>query len=160
LLVAKKEIFNYYEEKNITNNENNKKKRNNKSDSLVKISVFLFSLVILLVSIVMLLRLAYISQVQYEITKLDKEINKLNERKDIEALKLEKIRESSWVEDYALNLLGMQYPSNEQIIYIDTEIKVSENEKNVALKTHDNFFFIKSIKNTFSKFLILVNTEM
>lgn len=160
MLVAKKEIFNYYEEKNKSNNESNKKKRNNKSDSLVKLSVFLFSLVILLVSIVMLLRLAYISQVQYEITKLDKEINELNERKDIEALELEKIRESSWVEDYALNLLGMQYPSTEQIVYIDTEIKVSKNEKKVALKTHDNFFFIKSIKNTFSKFLILINTEM
>ncbi|SDY43969.1 cell division protein FtsL [Proteiniborus ethanoligenes] len=146
MLVAKKEVYSYYEDNNIDIKRTKKVTQNKKSNSSAKIKFFAVAFLILFVCLGVLFRYAQITQIKMEISKLEKDIKTLNKHKVDISLDLERIKESGWIEKEAETRLGMIYPTNEQVVYIavnsydiDSGIKVEEkSEKLGFLKLFSN----------------------
>ncbi len=153
MLVAKKEVYSYGEERNIVTTKEAKKIK--KSKSKLKIKAFGFALLTLIVCLGVLFGYAQITQIKMEVSKLDKEIAQLKKHKIDISLDLERIKESGWIETEAEARLGMMYPTDEQIVYVsvidrDTSNNLEEVSKEGKL-TFVNLFsnFVSKISDNF-----------
>lgn len=135
MVVARKEFQTYEREKEkIKKPKRNKKK--NKNNTLTKVKLFLYATGVLTIAIVVLLRFAQISKLQYDLSKLETEVSNLEKEKQNLSISLERIKDSSWIEEVAINSLNMNYPNENQKVYIDVEMKdtlVASNTKEEKL---------------------------
>lgn len=149
MLVAKKEVYSYYEDYNIDTRKTKKVAQNKKNNFSAKIKFFAFAFLALFICLGVLYRYAQITQIKMEVSKLENEIKSLSKQKVDMSLDLERIKESGWIEKEAETRLGMTYPTNEQIIYItvndyiDNSIIVEDNTEKLA--------FIKLFSNLIGK---------
>ncbi len=124
MLVAKNELSYYPEEilevsekktKSLKNRKVAKKKKNN---SNIKLSFIGIATMFLILSLSILFRYANITKVRSEITQLEREKVELEKTKQDLIAELEGIKSSSRIEEDAIYKLGMDYPSEEQIVYL------------------------------------------
>lgn len=122
------------------------RKQNKQSNSGVKIMILFFPVILSIVCIIILFRYVNITSVRQEITSIENEIaylekNKMNLLGDLEGIKSSK----KIAEDASLKL-GMDYPTQDQIIYISVnenipkEIPKSENKLKEILSLVGSMF--------------------
>lgn len=153
MLVAKKE-YDYYPEKIRTGNSRNKTviKRKKKTRALYRLALMGFAMIGLILSLFILYRYTNITKLRLEITELEKQKVELEKEKENLVAELEAIKSSSKIEEDAMVKLGMDYPKEEQIVYLEVdELAFSEN-----LKESDEFTIAKQFKNIFNLVLSLL----
>lgn len=118
MVVAKKEFQVYdLEEKSLKKPKKNKEPK--KNNTHVKLKLFLYSTLVLTIAIVVLLRFAHISKLQYDLSTLQTEVTELQKEKQNISIELSKVKDSRWIEVVAMNALNMNYPDENQKVYID-----------------------------------------
>lgn len=149
MLVAKSELSYYPEEilevsekktKSLKNRKVAKKKKNN---SNIKLSFIGIATMFLILSLSILFRYANITKVRSEITQLEREKIELEKTKQDLIAELEGIKSSSRIEEDAIYKLGMDYPSEEQIVYLTI------NEVSTDIDG-DKVTIVKQLKNIIS----------
>lgn len=146
MLVAKKELDYYYPEQVNTQDERPKrvgksrKKKSRAASKLLIIGVAIFGLVL---SLFILYRYANITKIRGEITELEKQKLELEKEKEHLIAELEGIKSSSKIEEDAVVKLGMDYPTEEQIVYMDVNDFNFEDKKDIT----NGFFFKKQLTN-------------
>ncbi len=112
----KKKLKKKYQINNINKLKN--KKSRNKRKTLVYI---VFVAIVLSIVITFMYRYAVISGLRYDMTSLDKELkNKKNEKKQLD-LNLDELSRSGFIEKDAQERLNMNYPTEEQTVYINID---------------------------------------
>lgn len=155
MLVAKKEMY-YYDRYQKSSSIKRVIKKKSTKKTTMKLQLFLYSTLVLVISLGLLLRLAYISELQHELTKLDKQSTELQEIKDLKTIRLEKIKESRWIQDTAEKLLGMKYAQDEQIVFLHLDNNSYEIE-DLADNNEGETSVLKSIKSVIGKLLLITN---
>lgn len=152
MLVAKKE-YDYYPEKSRTEKSRNKKvvKRKKRTKALYRLALMGIAMIGLILSLFILYRYANITKIRLEITELEKQKVELEKEKENLVAELEAIKSSSKIEEDAVVKLGMDYPTEEQIVYLDVdELALSDN-----LNEPDEFTIAQQFKNVFNLVLSL-----
>ncbi|MGO1369338.1 hypothetical protein [Senegalia sp. (in: firmicutes)] len=122
MVVAKKE-FEMYDFKKTSPEKNKKNKKPNKNNTHIKLKLFLYSTLVLTIAIVVLLRFAHISKLQYDLSKVQTEVTELQKEKQSISIDLAKAKDSRWIEVVAMNALSMNYPNENQKVYVDLNKK-------------------------------------
>ena len=138
MLVAKSE-FSYYPEEVLETKENKIKKSKTKkksSNSTTKLFFIGISIMFLSVSLFILFRYAKITAIRTEITQLERQQVELEKTKQDLIAELEGIKSSSKIEEDALYKLGMNYPSGEQIVYLNVDSTINNYTTEKAGITH------------------------
>lgn len=122
MVVAKKELEYYYpeeeqleKEKELRKNRNIRKKAKSKS----KFKAIGISFVGLIICLFMLYGYANITKIRIEINELENQKKELIKEKEALAAELEAVKSSTKVEEEAMIRLGMDYPTEEQIVYVE-----------------------------------------
>lgn len=150
MLVAKKEVYSYVEDRSVVTTKEVKQSKNRKTNSLLKVKVFGLALLTLVICLGVLFGYAQMTQIKMEVSKLDKEIVELRKHKVDISLELERIKESGWIEKEAEDRLGMMYPADEQIVYISVIDKdLDSNLEEVTIE--EELGFVKLFSNMISK---------
>lgn len=129
MLVAKKEYKDYSYNEQLDENIKRKKvivKR--KSNTKIKLKIFSFTLILLLFGISILGRYAYIAQNSTDISRYEKEIQKLVKEKETLEVELYKIAQSQWIESEAREKLNMDFPRSDQRVYINVSSKIAKDD--------------------------------
>ncbi|OPJ56850.1 septum formation initiator family protein [Alkalithermobacter paradoxus] len=95
--------------------KNSKKKR--KSINPIKIGLFIIVGIVLS----LMCRYAIISTLKYEIHALNRELREIENKKRELHLNLERLSNSGYIEREAKKRLNMNYPDDEQIVYINVD---------------------------------------
>lgn len=148
MLVAKKEMYSYVDEKQ--HKPLRKNKKNTKSNAAIKVKLFASALMLLCVCLSVLLRYAYITQIKFDVSQLDREITNLQSEKQDLLLELDKIKESGMIEFEAQSKLGMVYPSDEQVVYVSLN-NIDEKNVNEDSVEEKSFIFLKSFNSFLDK---------
>lgn len=136
MLAAKSEL-NYYPEEDFKRNQNSKKpnrrkrkrpKKNNKSSA--KLAYIFIAMAILGISLLILSRYTEITLVRTEITNLEKQRSEMEKIKINLIAELEGIKSSGQIAEDASLKLGMDYPNENQIVYISLEEKKPDKIEN------------------------------
>lgn len=102
----------------------NRKKNNIKN----KLKLFTSATMVLILCMLVLLRYADITKTRLEITKLESEKIELEkEREDLTA-ELDRVKSSIKIEEDAKTKLGMDYPTEDQIVYVSVEDQIDNIE--------------------------------
>ncbi|WP_042681473.1 cell division protein FtsL [Anaerosalibacter massiliensis] len=147
MLVAKREENHYYTERNKTRKpkKNNKNKKNKSND---KLKFLLCATIILLTCLLILLRYTYITKMRLEVSKLENEKNQLEKEKQEAVAELDRVKSASKIEEDAKVKLGMDYPTDEQVVYVSIDEQgIKDNEDNKEAKEKDEFFIVGYLKN-------------
>jgi len=144
LLVAKKEIYSYLDEPKKQPIRNRKK--NTRSNFAMKVKLITSAIMILCICLFVLLRYAYMTEIEFEVTQLNKEIETLNNKKQSLTFELDVIKSSGLIEAEAQNKLGMVYPSDQQIVYLSVEDNNDENAFDDAYEKH-SLVLLESLNN-------------
>ncbi|MBE6081912.1 MULTISPECIES: cell division protein FtsL [Tissierellales] len=142
LLVAKKEEKYYYGEDRVYENkvQREKRKAKRKAQTRNKLKLFLYAFIFLAACLSILFRYTQLTQMRVEISKLESEKNTLEKEKQEKLSELEEVKNSAKIEEDATAKLGMNYPTEAQIVYLDVnENKLKEEQKedsNVAVKKY------------------------
>ncbi|MBS4540092.1 cell division protein FtsL [Clostridium sp. D2Q-11] len=151
MVVARKEFQNYeYKEEKIKKPQRNKKPK--KNNTLIKLKLFLYASGLLTIAIVVLLRFAHISKLQYDFSSLQTEVTNLEKEKQNITINLERVKDSRWIEEVAISSLNMNYPSENQKVYIDvnegsTIALANTTEENLQNTAENNNLIGKIINN-------------
>lgn len=71
--------------------------------------------------VVLMYRYSVISELKYDLNTINRELNEIaNQKKEIQ-VKLEQSNRSDIIEKIAIEQLGMKYPSEENIVYIEID---------------------------------------
>ncbi|NLK43174.1 MAG: hypothetical protein GX300_02130 [Tissierellia bacterium] len=128
--------FSYYPEetlevkKKVRKKAISKKKQNN---SLLKLFVLTIPFVILGISLLILSRYANITTIRQELTELEREKVELEKVRMNLIADLEGIKSSAKIEEDAITKLGMNYPTEDQVVYISVNYNTIENEEKITL---------------------------
>ncbi len=142
LLVAKKEEKYYYGEDRFYENrvQREKRKAERRAQTRNKLKLFLYAFIFLVACLSILFRYTQLTQMRVEISKLESEKNTLEKEKQEKLSELEEVKNSAKIEEDATAKLGMNYPTEAQIVYLDVnENKLEEEQKedsNVAVKKY------------------------
>ncbi|WP_066502052.1 cell division protein FtsL [Abyssisolibacter fermentans] len=152
MLVAKKQIQEY--DINIEEPRFRKKTKHKEKNTTIatksKVKLVALSVVVLGVCLGILLLNAYVSQLKYELLSLNKSKEELFEEKSLLEIKIDKIKQSDWIEEAAISQLGMSYPTRDQIIYVSLD-NINNGVKNELQVGKTTFF-----KSTLNKLIGLV----
>lgn len=96
--------------------EKTKKKSNN---LFIKISVMFWVLLISSSLIFILLRYTAITEAEYKVHSLNKQIKELENHLQDKKVEYDSLTRSDLIEEAALNQLKMQYPQYEQMVFLD-----------------------------------------
>ena len=99
----------------------------------------------MLMCVALLLSYAQVTSLKYKITEQKTEISKVTEEIQRYDIDLDKIRESGWIEKYALQKLNMKYPVEDQIIYL----KVNKDLDELTSKNIENQLLVGSRLTSF-----------
>lgn len=110
--------------------------------AVYRLMLMFFAIIGLALSLIILHRYAQITKLKLEITELQAQKIRLEEEKDDLLAELEAIKSSTKIEEDAFTKLGMIYPEEGQVVYVEVEepIITSENET-------EDFNLIAVIKN-------------
>ena len=149
MLVAKRELNDYYEREVEAIVEKEKQIRNRKK----KKAKATFKLIAITMAVITLALCLYVLYGYANITKLKSEIavlegKKLELEKDKEDLivQLETIKSVDKIEENAIFKLGMDYPEEGQIVYLS----IDEIEENSEIEDENKVLFIQELKNIFN----------
>jgi len=118
------------------------------TDNIFKYAALIVALVVLAISILILSRYANITAIRQEITQLEREKLELEKVKMNLIADLEGIKSSVKIEEDAINKLGMNYPTEEQIVYVSIGEDIIERAGGT-----DRGARFRNIFSIFSKFL-------
>lgn len=143
MLVAKKEMENAYTEQ-VEKQEKvsvaEKKKKNEKV--AYKLIAMVIAMIGLILSLIVLYRYTTITKIRLDISKLEAQKIELEKERDDLLAELESIKSSAKIEEDAFTKLGMCYPSDDQIVYLDVEEPVLSYETNM-----DELNLVVKLKN-------------
>ncbi|RKD34294.1 cell division protein FtsL [Thermohalobacter berrensis] len=155
MLIAKKE--NKLQQNEMRTKKYRGKNKKSKVKVKMRLKLFLFSFVALGICLLILLRYAYITQLKYDIAKIDTQIEELNKEKQELIVELETIKDSEIVEKNAKAKLGMIYPTEDQVVYISVGDESIENQEKIAKEKNNNFIFLKAFRNVVNKMVNFIN---
>lgn len=136
MLVTKRELDNYYEEEIdiiIEKEEKIRNKKRKKAKSSSKLFAISLAVIILVLCLYILYGYTNITNMRLEISELEKQRYELERDKEDLIAQLETIKSSSTIEENAMVKLGMDYPTEEQLIYLSID-QADENYDIVAEK--------------------------
>lgn len=110
-----------------------------------KINILLGAFFLVLMCVALLLSYAQVTSLKYKITEQKTEIAKVTEEIQRYDIDLDKIRESGWIEKYALQKLNMKYPVEDQVIYL----KVNKDLDELTSKNIENQLLVGSRLTSF-----------
>lgn len=110
---------------NYSSHEDRKKKK-------LSGGIVLFIITVIGVAVAILLSYAKVAQLKFEIVNRKVELNELTRENQIYEVELDKIRESGWIEKYALQKLNMKYPDEGQVFYIKIPKETESAKKDVS----------------------------
>ncbi len=161
MIVAKEEVKDYREyyneEKKLTNNKvlNDKRDRRrkaNKKKSKARLSFLKTVVIIFLICIFILNRYTKITRLNYEVSNLEKEVVELTREKEDLKTELEGLKNVAKIEKHAKLQLGMDYPTEEQIVSLNVKEDIFR-DHNIATETDFNVVkYFKNIVNMVLKF--------
>ena len=122
---------------------NKKKKQERRLQFIIK-SIYVFSALFALgVCLLLLYRYASIAEAQMEVNSLEKQKMELEHKKiDLNA-KLDELKSSKSIEEDAMIKLGMDYPTEGQVVYISLEEREEAIKKEKGIKDDIKEFFDK-----------------
>jgi cell division protein FtsL len=148
LLVAKKDLE-YYHTEEIQPQEKQKRRskpnKKRKSKAASKLSAIGISMIILAVCLFILYGYTNITKIRLEITELEKHKAELMKEKEDLVAELVAVKSSTRIEEEAMVKLGMDYATEEQIVYVDvkdTDLEVED--------TTDDIMLVSQFKKIFS----------
>jgi len=153
LLVAKKELEYYYNDPHQSEDKKIKKKpRGNKNHKVLYKMFFIgIAFVGLMLSLFILYRYANISKMRLEITQIQQQKAQLLKEKEDLIAELEALKSSTRIEEDAVVKLGMDYPTEGQIVYISVNEPTLSDEKTSELAEENSLLSqLKSIVNLVS----------
>ena len=144
MLVAKRELDYYYPEQiDVEERPKRVKKRKKKSKASSKLIIIGIAIIGLILSLYILYGYANLTKTRLEITELEKQKYELEREKEDLIAELEGIKSSSKIEEDAIVKLGMDYPREEQIVYMEVNEDIFHNE----LDKTAEFALTKQLKN-------------
>ncbi|NMB26742.1 MAG: hypothetical protein GX987_01655 [Tissierellia bacterium] len=147
MLVTKKELDYYYYPDQVDAEYERPKRTYKRKKKKAKVSYKLFAIGLaiigLILSLFILYRYANITKVRQEITELERQKIELEKEKEHLTTELESIKSSSKIEEEAIIKLGMDYPTEDQIIYINVKDMDIEKEIN----TKKEFVLVKQLRS-------------
>ncbi|HLR35267.1 MAG TPA: septum formation initiator family protein [Tissierellales bacterium] len=158
VIVAKKEVKDYREyyneEKQLTNNKvlkdkKNRKKEINKKKSKEKLRFLKTIGLMFLVCVFILNRYTKITGLSYEVSNLETEVEELNREKEDLKTELDGLKAVAKIEKDAKLKLGMNYPTEDQIVNVDVKDDIFENK----VAENKEFDVAKYLKNVVDKVL-------
>lgn len=109
--------------KKVTNNKNKKKRSTGN-----KLKLFTSAIIALLLCMLILFRYANITQNKLEVSELkEKKIQLEKEKEDLNT-ELDRVKSSIKIEEDAKLKLGMDYPTEDQIVYVSVDDNIIEEE--------------------------------
>jgi cell division protein FtsB len=104
-----------------------KEKVKKKLKAVIRVAIA-FAFALLLIS-----RFAVISEYNYNIRQLEKELEELQKTNERLSLQLAQAQDINWIEEYATNKLGMVYPDNRDIVFVAVE--ESQHDEEATIET-------------------------
>lgn len=128
MLIARSEENYYYnpEEKRAKRKKVIKKKKKNNIKN--KLKLFTSAIIVLLLCMLVLLRYADITKTRLKITKLENEKIELEKEREDLITELDRVKSSIKIEEDARTKLGMDYPTEDQIVYVSIDDTIADNE--------------------------------
>ncbi len=124
MLVAQKkhlyESYDYLDKKEQPNTKNTRRK-NKRKNLFIKISAIFWIMTISAAFIVILLRYTAITEAEYRIYSLNKEITKLEDHLRDVNVKFDGLSRSDIIEEAAARDLNMQYPQYQQMVFLNLD---------------------------------------
>lgn len=155
MLVAKKELEYFEQEHHKNNYRQPKKKRNNKSNKrpqnnknykvLYKVLFLVVSFIGLALSLFILYRYANITKMKLEITEIQQQKIQLEKEKEDLLAELEAIKSLTRIEEEAVIKLGMDHPTEEQIVYVSVDEFPLNSESNN--NSYEEYGLLGQLKN-------------
>lgn len=127
MLVTKRELEHYYPEHiNIDYKQQKRiveerRRRRIKARSAQKLLGIGFAVIGTILSLLILIGYVNITKINHEIAQLEEQKIELNREKEDLVAELEAIKSPAKLEEDALTKLGMDYPTEEQVVYLDVE---------------------------------------
>lgn len=154
MLVAKREENHYYKG---SSKKRKKIKKNSKNKSNEKLKFLVSATIILLACLFVLLRYTHITKMRLENSKLESQKIELEKEKQDLMAELDRVKSAAKIEEDAKIKLGMDYPSEEQIVYISIDDKANDEDKEDKLvgesKSKEDFFIVSYFKNMMNMIL-------
>jgi cell division protein FtsL len=158
LLVAKKEFEyqeleyyndNLYESRNKRVKKPAKATQKNKNYKVLYKMLFLgISVVGLALSLFILFRYANITKMKLEITEMQQHKLQLEKEKEDLMAELEAIKSLTRIEEEALVKLGMDYPTEDQVVYVSVDdLPLNEEEDTESVEEYNVLGQLKNIVN-------------
>lgn len=125
LLVAKKkysyENYDYLNEEKQIDSKKGRNKKNKNRNLLIKMSAILWVVTISAALIFILLRYTSITEAEYKVYSLNKEITKLEDHLQDVKVELDSLTRSNIIEEAAAKDLNMQYPQYQQMVFLNLD---------------------------------------
>ncbi|MBU5677289.1 cell division protein FtsL [Alkaliphilus sp. MSJ-5] len=159
MVLARKESAYIHEQ--VEEKQQSKTRKSKKLKKNYKFEKFVIAIALATVfafSILLLTRFMAITEVKHRVNSLQNQIEKLEIEKEKLRVEVEKVSKSGWIESEAKTRLGMDYPSSDQMIYINinpTKVTMLTSEINKA--KDGNFDQQEENKNLSSFFSRLVS---
>jgi len=150
LLIAKKELEYYNDNPHQLQDKKIKKRTKGKRNHKVLYKVFSIGIAFigLMLSLFVLYGYANISKIKFEITQIQQQKVQLQKEKEDLMAELEALKSSARIEEDAVIKLGMDYPTEEQIVYISIDELTLDDEKADELVEENTFLGqLKNIVN-------------
>lgn len=120
MVLARKEST--YIQEQIEKQEQPQIRKNKKRQKSYKLEKFIVTIVIAAVfacSILILTRFMAITEARHQVNSLENQLERLEIEREKLRVEVEKVSKSGWVESEAKSRLHMEYPTAEQMIYIN-----------------------------------------
>lgn len=150
MLIAKKELEYYNDNPHQLQDKKIKKRTKEKRNHKVLYKVFSIGIAFigLMLSLFVLYGYANISKIKFEITQIQQQKVQLQKEKEDLMAELEALKSSARIEEDAVIKLGMDYPTEEQIVYISIDELTLDDEKADELVEENTFLGqLKNIVN-------------
>ena len=136
MLLAKKKYYygnyDYLNEEVEKNKKKPTKRKKNKKNLFLKISAMVWVFAISAALILVLLRYTEITETEYKINSLNKEIEQLEDQLQDARMDLDSLTRSDVIERVATEDLNMQYPQYNQMVFLNLD-----NTSNLDLKVFE-----------------------
>ncbi len=146
----------YHEELEVSEKRVKKRESGYKSKSHIFSVIFVFTICIIIIA-----HYAYIAEINFNINMLERELKELKKANSSLNVELARTINLQSLETIAFEDLNMQYPSADQIVYINVEkTKVNNNIKNGAYLFKEDVIenkYITKVKSAISLVLSLLD---
>lgn len=148
MVVAKKELEYHYPEEGQLQKEKIRRKnqkRRKKSKSKSKLKAIGISFAGLIICLFILYGYTNITKIRLEINELENHKKELMKEKEALIAELEAVKSSIKVEEEAMIKLGMDYPTEEQVVYIEVDDEIFTKKE-----SHEEVKIVAQFKKIFN----------